>query len=135
MTLCSAKNVADAFEQYELKEVNRQLTKELTQANRASINKLENYRIIHADITAGSPRMRLDHAALDQCIRTIPPLPASVQKALVILNGGETNLRALETVVGGDPALTSKILQIANSPFYGLADATQTTPDQPASSQ
>ncbi len=56
-------------------------------------------------------------------IKAIPPLSESVRSAMDLLNGKEEeiNFMALTQVLSTNPALMSKILAIANSPFYGMS--------------
>lgn len=62
-------------------------------------------------------------------IGRLPPLPASVTEALLLLNSPNVDMRRLATVLSRDPALTSRLLRVANSPFYGLSGRIATVKD------
>ena len=53
-------------------------------------------------------------------LQHIPPLPQVAQDAMDILDRPDVDLRALEQTLHHDPALTTQMLRVANSPFYGL---------------
>ena len=55
-----------------------------------------------------------------QDIRTLAPLPTSVKNILEITNDPSSSARNLAEVVKVDQSLTSKILQIVNSAYYGF---------------
>lgn len=51
----------------------------------------------------------------------LPPFPAVIQKALnLILHTRDVNINKVVDIVQYDPSITSKVLQLANSPLYGL---------------
>ena len=70
--------------------------------------------------------MNVDGEALDrnadQIVREIgiPPCPAILTKLLRETRADEPDFRRVGQLVGGDVALASAILKVANSPFYGL---------------
>ncbi len=50
----------------------------------------------------------------------IPPCPAILTKLLRETRADEPDFRRVGQLIGGDVALASAVLQVANSPFYGL---------------
>ena len=56
----------------------------------------------------------------------IPALPHIVAKSLSLLNNNNVSLSELEATVGMDQAFVSRLLRIANSPFYGMSKAVDT---------
>jgi putative nucleotidyltransferase with HDIG domain len=52
-------------------------------------------------------------------IEKLDPLPATVQKLVVTLDSENVNINEIVEVIEYDPAVTSNILKIANSPIYG----------------
>jgi len=48
-------------------------------------------------------------------------LPESVAKIIELTASNEINIDEISKVIGTDPALTGRLLRIANSPFYGLS--------------
>lgn len=50
----------------------------------------------------------------------IPPCPAILTKMLRETRADEPDFRRVGQLIGGDVALASAVLQVANSPFYGL---------------
>ncbi|GAA5160329.1 HDOD domain-containing protein [Viridibacterium curvum] len=58
-------------------------------------------------------------------LRDLPSVPALVSELLADLDPDEVDLSKLAARLGRDPALVSKVLRVANSPFYGLAGRVQ----------
>lgn len=58
----------------------------------------------------------------DQIVKEIgiPPCPAILTKLLRETRADEPDFRRVGQLVGGDVALASAVLKVANSPFYGL---------------
>ena len=54
-------------------------------------------------------------------IKSLPPLPESVQKIQEICNNPESGIADLVKVVEKDPMLTANLLKAANSPLYGFS--------------
>jgi HD-like signal output (HDOD) protein len=54
-------------------------------------------------------------------IKSLPPLPESVQKIQEICNNPESGIADLVRVVEKDPMLTANLLKAANSPLYGFS--------------
>jgi putative nucleotidyltransferase with HDIG domain len=52
-------------------------------------------------------------------IEKLDPLPATVQKLVVTLDNENVDINEIVEVIEYDPAVTSNILKIANSPIYG----------------
>jgi putative nucleotidyltransferase with HDIG domain len=55
---------------------------------------------------------------LSRHMESIPTLEASRMRLFEVLQDEETDLERLEGVISADPAMTSKIIKLANSPFY-----------------
>lgn len=53
-------------------------------------------------------------------LRYIPPLPAVLAKIMQLLGDERTTVAELEELISHDQALTSKVLSIANSAYWGL---------------
>lgn len=53
-------------------------------------------------------------------LRYIPPLPAVLAKIMQLLGDEKTTVAELEEIISHDQALTSKVLSIANSAYWGL---------------
>lgn len=70
--------------------------------------------------------MNTDNGTLDrnadQIVKEIgiPPCPAILTKLLRETRADEPDFRRVGQLVGGDVALASAVLKVANSPFYGL---------------
>lgn len=54
-------------------------------------------------------------------VQSIPPLPHAVSRLYELADNLESDTRDLVQVISSDEALTSKILRVANSAFYGLS--------------
>jgi putative nucleotidyltransferase with HDIG domain len=59
----------------------------------------------------------------------VPTLSAVVAQALDVLQRPETAAREVEHIVLKDPAISAKLLRVANSPFFGLARRITTVVD------
>lgn len=58
---------------------------------------------------------------LIKSIDHLPPFPSVIQKALdLILHHKDIKINKVIDIIQYDPSITSKILQLANSPLYGL---------------
>ncbi len=55
-------------------------------------------------------------------IEEIAPLPATAAKAIVMLEDSKANLEEVGKVLSLDPGLSSTILRVVNSAFYGMRD-------------
>lgn len=60
-------------------------------------------------------------ARVEREVRHLPVLSATVARALDLLNASEVDLKALTDCLSWDQGLGMKLLQIANSPFYGVS--------------
>ena len=54
-------------------------------------------------------------------INELPTLPAVIPKLLSLMENEESSAADLTEVISKDPALTSKILKVANSAYYGFS--------------
>ena len=55
---------------------------------------------------------------LEKNIESIPTLESSKMRLFNILQDENTNVEQVEKVISTDPAMTAKIIKLANSPFY-----------------
>jgi putative nucleotidyltransferase with HDIG domain len=62
-----------------------------------------------------------------ESVQSLPPLPGAVQRLLGMANDPNTNFKDMARVISKDEALTARVLQIANSAFYGLSHKVTTT--------
>jgi len=53
--------------------------------------------------------------------KNLPSLPEVVSDIIESLNNDDTNIESLTSKIMVDPALSTRILRMANSPFYGLS--------------
>ncbi len=53
-------------------------------------------------------------------IKELPPLPQSVQRLIEIIQDEIESSEELESIIGYDQAVAAKVLQIANSTYYGF---------------
>jgi len=61
-----------------------------------------------------------------QKIRKLPTLPVIAQEVLKLANNDSTSVGRIEQVVENDPAISAKILSVANSVFFGVKTQTKT---------
>jgi putative nucleotidyltransferase with HDIG domain len=65
--------------------------------------------------------MEKDYTSRLNKIDDLPAMPKTLYDVLNKLNSDDTNASTLDHIIEEDPALTTKILKIANSPYYGQA--------------
>jgi HD-like signal output (HDOD) protein len=53
-------------------------------------------------------------------IKELPPLPFAIQKLLAVVEDGGSSAKDLSAVISTDQALTSNVLKLVNSAFYGF---------------
>jgi putative nucleotidyltransferase with HDIG domain len=53
-------------------------------------------------------------------LHSVPSLPTLYQEIVQALRSPDTSLSAIGTIIGRDPGMTAKILQLVNSAFFGL---------------
>ena len=75
-----------------------------------------------AKLPALSPRAGsgLESQELPLSLNHLPPFPAVALRALQLASDANTRLRELHEVIRTDPAFSSELLRIANSPLYGI---------------
>jgi HD-like signal output (HDOD) protein len=71
---------------------------------------------VEADERAKSVRYRRIVESIDQ----LPALPAIVTRLLEVVNSPDSSAEDASHLIERDPALTSKMLRLANSAFYGM---------------
>jgi HD-like signal output (HDOD) protein len=62
----------------------------------------------------------IDKQELITHLKKLPPLSAPLQQVLSLLNDNQSDWSTISKVMLKDPVLTGRVLQIANSSFYGL---------------
>lgn len=73
---------------------------------------------------AGSGDPDSGAALKDRILRTLkdlPPMPQVAQKAREVINSPASSFKDLARVIETDQAIVTRILKIANSPYYGLS--------------
>lgn len=63
----------------------------------------------------------LDRAHCIAQVRALPSLPAVVVQLMALLQQQDVNLDPIAETLSLDQALVAKVLQLANSPFYGMS--------------
>jgi putative nucleotidyltransferase with HDIG domain len=61
-----------------------------------------------------------------QRIKNLPTIPMIAQEILGVVNKDLTSVNKLETIVENDPAISAKILSVANSAFFGVSTPART---------
>ena len=73
---------------------------------------------VHAMTTASNPQAAIEH--LLQTV-TIPTLPGVVSRINALLNDPESGMPEVAEVIVQDASISAKVLRMANSAYYGLA--------------
>ena len=68
--------------------------------------------------------------ALLKSVEVLPPLPDTVSKLRKYIDEAGLNIEIekIAEIISADPLLTTKLLQLANSPFYGFTSEVKTIP-------
>lgn len=53
-------------------------------------------------------------------IKSLPTLPSVAMEVISLAKDSRSSMRQIEEVIQTDPSLATKILKVANSPFYGM---------------
>lgn len=67
---------------------------------------------------------RSSYSCIEKNIESIPTLESSKMRLFNILQDENTSVERVETVLSSDPAMTAKIIKLANSPFYRHSNET-----------
>lgn len=63
---------------------------------------------------------------IHESVRSLPPLPAAVQRLLALARDAETDFAEISRVIESDQTLTARTLRAANSAFYGVPRRVET---------
>lgn len=66
---------------------------------------------------------------VEAAIGQLPALPTIILEVLRVIDSGEAEMLALDRLISNDQGLASRILRIANSPFYGMSSHIDTIKD------
>jgi HD-like signal output (HDOD) protein len=69
---------------------------------------------------APAPRTDGRYQRIIENIKQLPALPLIVNKLIKVVNSPDTSAEDAAELIEKDPALTSKVLRLANSAFYGM---------------
>ncbi len=64
--------------------------------------------------------MNTDFKSVVESIKDLPPMPAVAIKVLELLNNPDVNYEKLAEVISSDPAVSARMLKVANSAFYSM---------------
>ncbi len=78
------------------------------------------------DPSATSLRPIPDFAALLDGNGGLPTLPVVFSRLVDLLSDGTSSAQAIGDVIGADPALSARLLRLANSPYYGIPSRVET---------
>ncbi len=65
--------------------------------------------------------MLLSRREVEAAVKTLRPLPRAVTQLIELVESETATIEQMETLINADPVLCGKILQVANSAYYGLA--------------
>ncbi|MDO9286969.1 MAG: HDOD domain-containing protein [Aquabacterium sp.] len=80
-------------------------------------------------VAAPPPCAQVELAWLRQQVEGLPALPQAVSEALLMLRRDDTSVDDCADCIARDPAITARILRLANSAFYGRAGRIATVHD------
>ena len=64
--------------------------------------------------------MSTDFKTVVSTIKDLPPMPAVAVKVLELLNDPNVNYKKLSEAISSDPAVSARMLKVANSAFYSM---------------
>lgn len=64
---------------------------------------------------------RLTRREVEASVRMLQPLPQTVTRLVALVESEGATLEQMEALLSADPVLCGKLLQVANSAYYGLA--------------
>lgn len=67
------------------------------------------------------PTIVLTRREVEASVKTLQPLPRAVMRLVELVESETATVEQMEQVINTDPVLCGKVLQIANSAYYGLA--------------
>ncbi len=67
-----------------------------------------------------NPKAGQRYARIIESVDQLPALPAIVQRLVDVVNSPESSAEDASRLIEKDPALTSRMLRLANSAFYGI---------------
>ncbi len=70
--------------------------------------------------------LHLIEREVKQVIHQIPPLPGVVIRLIELVDSENATAEQVESLIVADPALTAKVLHLANSAYYGLSRSIST---------
>ncbi len=71
----------------------------------------------------------LSLVAVEAAIGQLPALPTIILEVLRVIDSGEAEMMVLDRLISNDQGLASRLLRIANSPFYGMSTHIDTIRD------
>ena len=66
--------------------------------------------------------MSIDQETLERRIKQLPSLSPTVIQILELFDKGDLEIVTLEKLISQDQGLTSRVLRMANSPFFGFSN-------------
>ncbi|MBN1593643.1 MAG: HDOD domain-containing protein [Candidatus Coatesbacteria bacterium] len=71
-------------------------------------------------MTSSSARSASEVKLVLKRLSELPTLPAALYRMLDVLSDPKLSMAAISKIIAEDPSLTSKMLKLANSPYYGF---------------
>ncbi len=65
---------------------------------------------------------------VNEALKHYPPLPTIVERLCELVDNPRSDIETVAKLLGSDPSLTSRLLKLANSSFYGSAKAVSSVP-------
>ena len=81
---------------------------------------VEVYFIEEESLTAGTPEAQSKINRIKKKVQDIPSLPEIVTKVMELVQDPKSSASQLSKVISHDPGLTSRVLKLVNSAYYGF---------------
>jgi len=70
---------------------------------------------------SAAPKKNSTLVTLERAMKDLPPLPTVVTKVLQLTGSDTSRASELEKYIANDQAISTKVLRVVNSPYFGLA--------------
>lgn len=72
------------------------------------------------------PTRSITRKEIETSVKQLQPLPRTVTRLMELLENGDATVEQIESLIVADPVLCGRVLQVANSAYYGLGRSVST---------